>query len=335
MRIEFQAKTNKEYAMVNVAKFRLPDGTVLTVDRHETDYSINDGILDMEWSGCYLWSVNGLTLFDNECALLGDYAAEYLNRAECELELEDDADDDYEVTDVTFICSSMKNKIKIAEDISIIQGATLLSIEEAERFLTKEERAYRDWWWLRSPGGSQYNAATVLDDGSVRYFGHAVYNDDDCVRPALIINLKSSDLKIGDEFEFGGQEFRIISGSLAFCLGDIGRGCFRKGWKASDANVYEASDVKKIVDKWFHDTIYSNLLEVRNDEYYSDEVHCVECTNGFIGVSGWHKPLGKILEDIKNGTVSIENNPFNHNLHIVTDAEDYFAKTKTSIGCHR
>lgn len=75
-------------------------------------------------------------------------------------------------------------------------------------------------------------------------------------------------------------------------------------------------------------TIYSYLLEVRNDEYYSDEVHCVECINGFI--SGWHKPLSRILEDIKNGTVSIENNPFNHNLHIVTDTDNYFAKTKVN-----
>ncbi len=45
------------------------------------------------------------------------------------------------------------------------------------------------WWWLRSPGDDQYDAALVLDGGSLNY----LYVDDDrvSVRPALWLSLES------------------------------------------------------------------------------------------------------------------------------------------------
>lgn len=46
-------------------------------------------------------------------------------------------------------------------------------------------------WWLRSPGDYQVNAALVDTDGSVRDYGHGVYNYSDAVRPALWLNLES------------------------------------------------------------------------------------------------------------------------------------------------
>ena len=70
----------------------------------------------------------------------------------------------------------------------------LLSIEEAEKyFATDESRkcsptAYAEaqgaatsgeatcYWWLRSPGGEQYNAAYVSTEGSVNYYGNIVYS---------------------------------------------------------------------------------------------------------------------------------------------------------------
>ena len=42
------------------------------------------------------------------------------------------------------------------------------------------------WWWLRSPGNNQNNAANVNNDGSVNYNGNNVNNDNDAVRPALL-----------------------------------------------------------------------------------------------------------------------------------------------------
>lgn len=132
-----------------------------------------------------------------------------------------------------------------------ILGATLLSKEEAETFLTKEDRVYENWWWLRSPGYYSFDTCYVN-------FGGYVY--DDCytnyagggVRPALKINISSSDVKVGDVFIFGGKKFKVISPELAWMhKSDIGCCAFREKVDAPDANVYEASDVKKIIDKWF------------------------------------------------------------------------------------
>ena len=139
----------------------------------------------------------------------------------------------------------------------IVKGITLLSTDEAENLLTKEQRKckYNNkecWWWLRSPGDYQYDAATVYNFGSVNYFGRTVSYDDVCVRPALILStLKSSNLKSGDKFKFGGYTFTVISEKYALCDEAIARTAFREDWDAEDANVYEKSDVKKKLDMWF------------------------------------------------------------------------------------
>lgn len=134
-----------------------------------------------------------------------------------------------------------------------IKGATLLSLDEAASLLTAEERCYCSTWWLRTPGFISNYACYVFSNGSVNYYGFNVFNFYIGVRPALIINrIESSGWKVGDIFEFGGKEFKILSPKLAWMYkDDIGRCAFRKSFKADDANNYEVSDVKKFVDNWF------------------------------------------------------------------------------------
>jgi tetratricopeptide (TPR) repeat protein len=91
----------------------------------------------------------------------------------------------------------------------------LLSINEAEKYFASDEArmcvptAYAIangawtsgsynvdgeatcWWWLRSPGHRQNNAAYVRNDGGVYSYGSYVNVDRGCVRPALWINLYS------------------------------------------------------------------------------------------------------------------------------------------------
>ena len=50
------------------------------------------------------------------------------------------------------------------------------------------------WWWLRSPGDYRYCAAVVNSDGWVYGDGSRVNGSDDGVRPALHLNLSSSNL---------------------------------------------------------------------------------------------------------------------------------------------
>lgn len=132
-----------------------------------------------------------------------------------------------------------------------ILGVTLLSAEEAETLLTREERKYNYCWWLRSPGYYSNFTCYVYNSGDVHSSGRSVdfYSG---VRPALNIDISSSNIKTGDVFNYGGKEFKVISDSLAWMHNsDIGCYAFRKEWQVKNANEYEASDVKKFIDKWF------------------------------------------------------------------------------------
>ena len=83
----------------------------------------------------------------------------------------------------------------------------LLSINEARKyFKADKERACMPtayavsngvnkdengncYWWLRSPGFNQYNAALVSIDGSIGEYGHGARYVHNAVRPALWIDL--------------------------------------------------------------------------------------------------------------------------------------------------
>lgn len=59
---------------------------------------------------------------------------------------------------------------------------------------TDSKYAGNCWWWLRSPGDKTHNAAFVYYDGVVDTYGDYVDNRGDAVRPALHLNISSSDL---------------------------------------------------------------------------------------------------------------------------------------------
>lgn len=83
----------------------------------------------------------------------------------------------------------------------------LLSVDEANRYFSSDETrqcrptehavangAYQSdsgncWWWLRSPGDNQNNAAYVNNNGGVNVRGSGAHGDDSAVRPALWIDL--------------------------------------------------------------------------------------------------------------------------------------------------
>ena len=162
-------------------------------------------------------------------------------------------------------------KTTVEEELEIT-GATLLSIEEAEEYLTVEERKYDYWWWLRSPGFYSY-FATYVTHGD--YNGYYVNYPDVCVRPALQIkNLKFSNLEIEDIFEIGGYKFKIISENLAWMYKqNLGYYVFNESLE--DGNDYETSNVKKIVDKWYEalsnkNTEHNTIVEFMNSKEYRD-----------------------------------------------------------------
>lgn len=128
------------------------------------------------------------------------------------------------------------------------EGAILLSVEEAQSWLTEKEREYENYWWLRTP--ERYGRACfVFYDGYVSQSGN--YTDDlNDIRPALKIK-NIGNLKVGDIFKIGEYNFKIISPELAWLYHqDIGTDIFDK-----ETNVYENSYIKKVVDKWYENEI--------------------------------------------------------------------------------
>jgi hypothetical protein len=70
-------------------------------------------------------------------------------------------------------------------------------------------------WWLRSPGYSNHDAATVRGDGSVVYYGNAI-NNWWCVRPAFKLNLNSvlfASAAVGGKPDGGLTEVSKYSGN--------------------------------------------------------------------------------------------------------------------------
>lgn len=136
-----------------------------------------------------------------------------------------------------------------------MNGAILLSKDEARTFLSKaNNKNYKKSWWLRSAGFGK--GACDVYNGSINKLGINVTEEDVYVRPALQINIKNTQWKIGDNFVFAGKQFTIISPCLAWMIDDdIGAYPFKKESTSDSCNIYASSDVKLYVDKWFEDAI--------------------------------------------------------------------------------
>ena len=101
MRLYFVCKTNKNYVRINTVKFTLRNGTVLTIDRDETRFSIENGELLMEWRDCYIWKIGDCFMDLVVNPHLANNAVKeikaLLSGATAEFEIEDDAHVDYNV----------------------------------------------------------------------------------------------------------------------------------------------------------------------------------------------------------------------------------------------
>jgi len=149
----------------------------------------------------------------------------------------------------------MKNDEKAITSGEIgFTGATLLSVEEYE--------AYKDnipgldeWFWLRSPGSEAGYAADVYDSIDSYLLGNNICRSNLAVRPAITFDPDKSKLLIGDKVLIDNVVFTVIADGILLANEAVGKHCFRKDWKAPDANDYEASDIKKYVDEWFKRTL--------------------------------------------------------------------------------
>ena len=133
--------------------------------------------------------------------------------------------------------------------------------------LSKEEYEYYEdkiphencWWWLRSPGPNQHDAALVFYDGSVIYGGRSVVRDYCAVRPALkYSNLESQIIQSclhKDRFLFREFPFRIIDAENKIAIAEVPI-TFDKFDKES--NDYETSYIRRKLLAWFKTGVWDH-----------------------------------------------------------------------------
>ena len=128
----------------------------------------------------------------------------------------------------------------------VIKNVTLLSEEEYKKSKGNIPLNSSGQWWLRSEGIYQISVACVRRDGSL--YTSRVSNVIASVRPALICDLSSSGLSVGNKISLAGYQWTVISDSIILCDEFVGRTAFRKG--AFGVNDYDTSDIKAWLANW-------------------------------------------------------------------------------------
>lgn len=122
----------------------------------------------------------------------------------------------------------------------------LLSVEEYKKYKDKIPHI-NTWWWLRSSGYLPINAANVLYDGSIGYYGRDISNYSGAVRPALNIN---KNYPIGTRIIVADSSWIVIDNKLAIAEVPIDFRRFNK-----DDNNYEKSEIRQFLFDWLESRI--------------------------------------------------------------------------------
>ena len=194
--------------------------------------------------------------------------------------------------------------ITVKEPVELeIKGITLLSKDEYRRYM-KNIPHLKEPWWLRSPHydpiySDNYHADFVYEEGNLSVYGADV-SEIKTIRPALKIYTDFSKLKIGDVFEFKSKLWTIISGDLAICNTYISTYYFRRDYKAENANIYEASDIKKYIEDWFNNEEKNmNKLKIRLST--DNIIQCpTNCDTALDALDDWRKKTKALGIDVEN-----------------------------------
>ncbi len=168
MRLEIYAKTNHDYCYINTAVFHLKNGGTLTLDRKETEYSVEDGRLTMLWRGVYIWAFNG-----ENFALSGEVEPDtealvnLLTGARIEIELEDDTpDSDYQITDVEWFAYGDKPNCEARGDDKLPSGNTL-ELKIPREFMSNLHKDRFNECFMRVIAELKYNLKRDIGIGTV------------------------------------------------------------------------------------------------------------------------------------------------------------------------
>ena len=218
-------KANSIYDKCIIEKLKVANvGDYVFFGSYEQDNNTSNGKEEIEWEVLEIKG-NEILIISKYALDCQKYNSEYtdITWENCTLRswlndtfLKTAFGEDLQKTIKTTIVSADKNpKYSTNPGNATNDKVFLLSITEAEKYFSNDEErkciptayaiaqgAYTSssynkdgkatcWWWLRSPGTNQIYAVDVYIDGSIYYLGCTVLTSNDCVRPALWINLDS------------------------------------------------------------------------------------------------------------------------------------------------
>ena len=171
----------------------IKDGKMLVISKYALDCQpYNTELTDVTWETCTLrnWLNNTFcsgTFTEDERALIAD------STVYAQTDPQYNTDPGNDTTDKIFLLNITEANEYFRSDSARMCVPTAYAVANGAYTSDTYEKGGEAtcWWWFRSPGPFQNDAAIVLSDGSVNYYGNSVNDGHSAVRPALWINLKS------------------------------------------------------------------------------------------------------------------------------------------------
>ena len=216
--VEPEETVEPEVTAEPVDMWGLEKGDVLIFGSYEQDNELSNGSENIEWLvlerqenrlflitecgiDCRQYDEDYAAVTWDSCSLRSWLNEEFLNAAFSE--------EEQLMIEQTAVPAEKNPDYGTSPGSSTVDRIFLLSIQEAEKYFASDEErlccptAYASangakknaetnccWWWLRSPGFSEENAAIVDRSGAVTTMGDLVISAVSAVRPAMWINIE-------------------------------------------------------------------------------------------------------------------------------------------------
>lgn len=162
------------------------------------------------------------------------------------------------------LCTALAKALENAEIISAendirktgrlsritVEELTLLTAEEFRTGQKYIKPVDGKWWWLKTPGNTQYDVMCVDLNGDVYANGMSINNPLNYVRPAMYFRTEGL-LNPGETFVFGGYDWTVIAPGLALSDTLFCRMSYRRDTRTAYTNKYSTSDIRAFLDEQF------------------------------------------------------------------------------------
>ncbi len=141
-----------------------------------------------------------------------------------------------------------------------VEEFTLLTAEEFRAGQKYIKPVDGKWWWLKTPGLTQYDVKCVDLWGNVYASGISINNPLTYVRPVMRFRTEEP-LDPGETVVFGGYDWTVIAPGLALSDTLFCRMSYRQDTRVAYTNKYSTSDIREYLDGKFAEMTGGNTAK--------------------------------------------------------------------------